>query len=352
MTLPDEDGGPDEGQAGFASDLEKAWDEVTEAEPEKVETEDRPRDEHGRFKAKEDDETEPVEEATEQVETEIDPISAPEHWSQEEKERFNALTPEAKTAFLDFRKSIETGYNKKFEEVANERKAFESYRGFKEIFEPYQQQLAMAGLTPEAYVRRLVAIGQQLQANPEQTIRQLAQMHNVDLGNPTEGAEEDYTELGGFNPNAFQQQVIAAVQQTLQQTQAQAQAQSFEQEWTGFQNAKDANGQPTYPAADKLKLAMGSWLNVNPQQNGESIRDALARSYEAVKWTDPEIRKSILEAENKAKEAERQRKADIEKAKKAGDKPLRAKTASNVDDRAPANSWRDELERNWDQAQA
>jgi hypothetical protein len=352
----DKEGGSDEqGQAGLADDIEKAWDEIeTTTEQEPIE------DDSGRLrdpvtkrfvaKTKSDEEGEDggEEEPTEQIPA----VAPPEHWSQADKDAFNALPEELKPLYLEKVKSLESGWNKKFEEVANERKSFEGYKAFKEIFDPYQQQLAMAGLTPEAYVRKLLAIGQALEANPEQVIRQLAAQYRVDLGKPADGAEMDENadpEIAALKSAILEQQQML---QALVQQQHQSVARTFEQEWAGFQNAKDASGNPMFPEAEKLRIRMGQELQVNPQAPGETMRQALERAYEAVKWTDPDIRKSLLEAEARKAEAERQRKADLEKAKKAGDRPVKAKTAPGTDSRSPRGSWREELEQLWDQASA
>lgn len=360
----DKDGGS-EGQAELSDDLEKAWDEAEsgkEVVEEKSSDDDRPRDpETGKFVAKEKSEDDEPEEReaeaddnAEELDTDepVEQVSAlapPEHWSQGDKDAFSALPDNLKPLYLEKAKSLESGYNKKFEEVATERKNFESYKGFKEIFEPHEQQLHMNGFTPESYTRRLVAIGQALQANAGDTIKWLAQQYNVDLGKP-EGAEDEYADPTVSKLQAELGQIKTALQQ-FQQSQVQATHQSFEHEWLGFANAKDEQGHETFPGAEKLKVRMGQELSVSPQQPGETIRDALKRAYDSVKWVDPEIRQSILDAEAKAKDAERQRKEDLEKAKKAG-RTVKSKSAPTTDERIPGKDWKDELERNWDQANA
>lgn len=353
----DEQGGSEEGQADFKSDLEKAWDEVTAPEeqveePEEKTSEERERDEKGRFKAKEaSEEEEPEVEEPEEEETEEEkpePVSAPEHWSQADKDTFNSLPEEARPFFLEKVKSLESGYNKKFEEVANERKTLEQFKPYAELFnDAERQQLQMAGMTPVAYIGRLKAIGQQLQANPAETIRWLAQQHNVDLGNP-EGAEGEYAD-----PEIVKLRAMIAEQnqqlQSFMQSQQASVAQSYDIEWQGFQNAKDANGSPQFPGAESLKVRMGQELQVNPQASGESIRDALQRAYEAVKWTDPEIRKSIIEAEAKAKEAEQRRKADLDKARKAKGPDVKAKSSPSTDQRIQPKSNKEALEQAWNE---
>jgi hypothetical protein len=96
---------------------------------------------------------------------------------------------------------------------------------------------------------------------------------------------------------------------------------------------------------------MGLHLMLNPQMPHETTRQALERAHEHAKWTDPEIRRSILEAEVHARTVEAQRKTDLAKAKNAG-RTIRGKTAPGMNSHEPAASWREEIERNWDQISA
>ena len=101
-------------------------------------------------------------------------LAAPDHWSDEDKDSFSELPDEAKPLYLEKVKSIEAGYNRKFEDLASERKEVESYKGFKDMFAPYEQKLAMAGTNPELYTRQLLATAAQLEANPLGTLEILA----------------------------------------------------------------------------------------------------------------------------------------------------------------------------------
>jgi hypothetical protein len=62
-----------------------------------------------------------------------------------------------------------------------------------------------------------------------------------------------------------------------------------------------------------------------------------------VKWTDPSIR----EADARARDAERQRKADLAKAKSVG-RVVKSKTMPGMNSPEPGETWRSELERQWD----
>jgi hypothetical protein len=327
--LPDEDG-PEE---GFADDLSATWDamEAGESPPLVPETAEpiagAPlRDELGRFAKRLREELGEEEPAPASVTT------APEHWSQTDREAFDALPEEAKPLYLEKIKLLESGFNRKFEEIAGERKTYES---LKEIFGPGEmQQLADANVTLPQYVGRLVSVAKQLQANPYETLHWLAKQCGVQLDG------SDLAVLDHAHEVATQAE--AEIAQHEQKMAAQKQA-YFDQEWLAFQHE--------HQVPDSLRQAMGVYLSVNPQQPGETPRQALLRAYEQAKWSDPGIRQSIVEAEIQARTVEAQRKADLAKARNAG-RVVRSKTMPGTNSHEPAASWREELERNWDRISA
>jgi hypothetical protein len=309
---------------GYSDDLSAVWDEMqgtsgasetAESAPEPVENEaeqaGRLRDSLGRF-ARKLDEAFPEESTEESASV----TTAPEHWSQADREAFDALPEEMKPLYLEKAKLLESGFNKKFEDIANERKTYES---LKEVFGPGEmQQLAEANVSLPQYVGRLVSVAKQLQANPHATINWLAQQCGVDLGAPGPQSDE-----------------VA----TLRQQAAMQMQENFDREWFAF--ASEHN------VPDSLRQPMGLHLMLNPQMPHETTRQALERAHEHAKWTDPEIRQSILEAEIQARTAEAQRKADLAKARNAG-RVVKSKTVPGMNSHEPGETWRSELERQWD----
>jgi hypothetical protein len=159
---PDDEGGSDAGQADLANDLAEAWDQAEAVEPvsEDLDAADRP--------------------------DRPDAILAPQHWSEADQDAFNSLPDQAKPLYMEKVRSLESGFNRKFEELAGARKQLESVQDNIEtlqsvwqVLAPHQEQLAAANLTPGEYVGRLVSVAQHLQANPEATIRWLAETHGA-----------------------------------------------------------------------------------------------------------------------------------------------------------------------------
>jgi hypothetical protein len=283
----------------LTADLEQAWQETENASPEQTGRGDDAGD-------------------VDQVEqVEPSPISAPEHWSAQDRAQFDALPDELKPLWLEKTKLIERGYTAKFEELANDRR---SYAELRDLFgQDQMQQIQAAGLTPAAYMKRLVSTFAALQANPQATLAHLAQQYGVQQGG---------------DPR------VASLEQAVQNIHA--------SEWQSFIRATDQSGAPLYPGAAYLQRRVGAELQMNPERPGESTRDALVRAYEAAKWSHPELRENLLAQREKAAVAEMRRKDDLAKARRASPAP-RAKTFPGADMRAPKASLRDELSEVWDQ---
>lgn len=348
---------------GFTDDLSKAFDEIASHDP--VEPDDRPA---------------PVEDA-EVLEAEDgrpddvpvgqhDTLSAeaPAHWSQDDKDAFAALSDEAKPLYLNKVKSLESGFNRKFEDLAEERRGLEPYRGFHDLFRPFEEDLAAAGITAEQYTRQLVATALQMRQSPEATLAHLAQSHGVDLGDLAARLS------GASHPDdEFQDPEIAALKQQnkllqdgllglaskfdqAQLSMERADEDSVQREWSVFAHSMDDQGNALYPQADELKVLVGEELTRNPPAAGETLPQAFDRAYDTVKWLNPDLRQSMLAAERARALSgsgddvrEHRRRADVEKAQRAG--RTLASRSMPVDD-APSQtaSWKEEVERQWDDA--
>jgi hypothetical protein len=243
------------------------------------------------------------------------PVTAPEHWSQADKDVFSALPDQLKPLYLEKAKLLESGWNRKFEEIAHERKAYGELQG---LFDQNQlQQIQTAGLTPASYMRRLVDTFAALQTNPQQTLEYLARQHGVSFGRQDDGAER----INQIHAN----------------------------EWQSFIRATDKSGSALYPGAHALKVRIGAELQMHPEQPGESTAAALQRAYDAVKWSEPVLREQLLAQRDKEQAIERQRRDNLSKAKRAGTPAPRAKSFPGADIRAPKATLKQELEAVWDQ---
>lgn len=385
--------GADKGQVEeprpLIEDLEAAFDELESEDESEVEAKSQGEDESETARAddKSDEEHEAEEEDSEEEKSESETLEAqeeesseededeitipeaPEHWSQADKEAYGELPDEVKPLWLEKSKSLEAGYQQKFEEVAAQRKELEPYRGIDEVFKPLQQQLAMAGVTPEQYTRQLVATALQLQQDPVTGLRNLAAGYGVtmdDLVGKSQDADDDdlYAdpEVKALKDLIAQQasqiQQLSTKFDQSQQATRQASESQILNEWTAFTESKGEDDKPLYPHAADLRQLVGFELERNPPQPTETTQEAFARAYDKVKWTVPEIRESVLAAEKaklkageKSQAKENQRKEDVQKAKRVK-KPVKSKSEAVSEAPVVGETWRDELEQQWEQAEA
>jgi hypothetical protein len=298
------------GDSPFRASMAAAFDEIearddaVEAAKEEIEAvEEAPADDEIEQGASPDEEDHADGEA-EQPDG-ADAVEPPDHWSAEERERFNAISdPEARRMVLDVRQSIERGYNRKFEDLAEERRQLSEWD---KVFEPVDSDLKLAGVSRSQAVQRLLTAQQVLEKTPEQGIRWLAQQYGVDLNNmnpaPHEEVDPQYAGL---------QQKIGSIESTVNgflTQQQQAQVQAVQQQIEQFKSATDANGNPLHPHFDKVQAHMAALAEKQP---GADL-DAL---YDQAVYAHPETRAAMLTEREKAAKAEAE-KAAKEKARKA-----------------------------------
>lgn len=313
--------------------------EATAVEPAPVEADDRPRDEHGRFAPKTQDE--PKAEAS--PEDDFDP---PEHWPAADKERIKTLPAEHRKWLAEKRKDIERNAETKLQEAGRIRKEVEHYQEFDRVLAPVREGLAMAGIRPAQFVERMIAIGMRYERDPEGTIRYLAQQKGLDLGALANSDATGYVDPQIQATQAELQALRGQVQQLggfLQNTQHQQALSGLQQTWEAFAQANEA-GEPKYPGADRLLHRITDEIARMPPEKRQSTprADLLVEAYEAVKWTDPEVRRLIREKESR--QSEERRKAEVEKAR-AASVNTRATPLTSGGQPVPAKGYLGELQR-------
>lgn len=318
---------------GFADDLEKAWDDAPEDDSE-VETAD--------------EEPEGEESEVEEVE---DGLTPPEHWSAADKEAFKALPEEARKPYLDARSSIESGYNSKFQELAAEKKKFGKYQPFDDIFAPYQQELDRLGMTPDTYIRQIMATAAALRDKPKETLAELARVYGVDFSGQAQAAEEEYLDPAAAAEirrlNAELSTVRKEVKDSLgsvTQAQQTASQRQVDDQWRAFASTSE-NGKPLFPHADRLKVRIGTELQLMSKEevDGKAMPEILKIAYSRAAWADDAARQDMMKTSVDLK-----RKAEVQKAKKAG-RVVRSKSDEAPKTPSKAGSWKEGLEETWDQ---
>jgi len=241
-----------------------------------------------------------------------EPLIAPEHWPAAERERFNALPRETQDWLLQRNKTFETDVNRRLQELSSQRKEVEE---FNRLFEPYKQQLELAGRTPTQVVQQLLAAQRYLESSPAEALKWLAQSYNLNLSELAP-REQEYVDP---QYAALQRQIQQLQQQNQlqQQTTQQAEAQRVLQAINDFKEARTPDGQPKYPHFETLKAMMAPLV-----AQGKSLEEA----YNEVKYVLPEERERIAEEAGKAARAEALKKAEEERKAKAKE----AKSASSI----------------------
>lgn len=341
--MSDENGGETQAEDETLLDsLSKGWDEIEAEEAPEIEAAPVEETEDEAEETEASGETEDADEGeAEEVEPEPE-FEAPQHWSAEDRELFDSLDDSVKPLWLEKSKSLESGYQDKFQSLAREREELERYKGIGEVLAPYRQNLQMSGLNESQYVQQLVSTAAYLQQNPVEGLKHLARQYGVDMSAFGPSEEAEYVDPQFAQLNQRLNEVQGSIQAQQQQA-AQANIAALQQQIDDFQNAKDDQGNLLHPHFESVKAHMQGLLS---SETAKDLQDA----YDQAVWAAPEIRSDLLklQQEKAAKEREAARKAEVAKAKKAGKKVKPSKADVKVESKAPAGSWLGQLSEDWD----
>ena len=254
-------------------------------------------------------ETEEVtEEVTDEVEVEEDDdesgepekvFAAPEHWSSDQREKFEPLSPEAREIVLGFDADFKRGYQEKAQTIT----------AITEAIKPWEDALSRKGITADQAIRTLFAAQNQLDTNALQGVLQIAQGYGIadqlreHFAPQTD--DEDFTDPG---IKALQQD-IKGLKGEIQQTNQGIQQQTIDAgnaQIESFKTATDDDGKLKYPHFEQVMNLVTSYV-----KDGETLESA----YEKAVWTVPEFRQSQVKKDTEKTDAEKAAKA--KKAKKA-----------------------------------
>lgn len=262
----------------------------------------------------EPDVTEPEIGLEPEFEPEIDdiPLDPPNKWDRRYKEVFEewGKHPNGRQwqeTILDYYKENQ-GYATQLEQDrARYRQQAESWG---QVIQPYEQMIAMAGTTPDNFVRQAMGLAMQLQQNPRDTLLQLAQRANIDLNQLVQ--EQPYVDPQVQNLQTQMQRLQETYRQR-EQRQAQEQVQriqsEIDQQLHSFAQAKADNGDPKFPhfSIPEVQEEMAAFIRGRPDL---SLEDAYARACREV----PEVSQAE-ERQKRLKDAA----ARAAKAKKEAD---------------------------------
>lgn len=236
----------------------------------------------------------PEGESEDQAVAEQPPLEAPAMWSREDKEAFAKLTanpnlrPYAERWANQWREF--QGYQtRKEQEAAAYKRQFEP---IEDVLRPHIANWQRQGMGAQQAIGRLVYWDQQLAADPQAALIQLAQAYNVDLGQALQEQPYVAPEVQRVEQGLAQ---IAQYLQAQQQTQIQQQQHRLVEDIQAFADARDEAGNPKAPYFNELYDQM-----VQVVQAG--MAKDLPGAYEKAVLLNPEVRQRV-EAERAARDA-------------------------------------------------
>ena len=249
------------------------------------------------------------------------PLEAPKNWSEDVRSKFKDLPRDAQEYMLKRDKEMTADYTRKTQEVAEQRKSFES---LDKVIAPMRQQIAASGVGEAEYISRLLNADMALRNNPKMAIRQLAQGYGIDLSSIEETVDWNDSDPQIAQLKQQNQAILAELNQFKQQN-LQSARQQTEAQINGFANTKDDKGNLKYPHFDKLRVKMGNLIDAG---EAKGLEDAYAKAVRL----DDELYKESLEAQRKSAKAEEdaRRKAAVEKAKKVRPRTATAPPSGSV----------------------
>ncbi|MGI9383867.1 MAG: hypothetical protein ACR2PO_12000 [Methyloligellaceae bacterium] len=291
--------------------------------------------------------------------TDTDTVEPPEHWSEADRNAFAELPDEAKPLYLDKAKSLERGYQAKFETLSEDACAGNELR---DVFQPFQPQLDREGIDRVGALRRLVAahdlltrdadqglpwLAGQTQYRPKDaraTVKAIAAAWGVEVGASDEGQAEEIIDPAANTKITALEAKIAELEKhnssssEAEQTRRMGEAQATLQ---AFTTAKDDAGRLKHPHYETVKQRMGVMIASGAAQ---TLEDA----YDQAVWSEPALRGDLLKTQQAAQKNGDDRKTRLQRNKRATTKVKSDKSGGRA---APSErSLRDELTANFDEA--
>lgn len=282
------------------------------------------------------EETEDKTEVEEDDEASAEPeevFQAPDHWSSDLKEQFGSLQPEAQEILLARDKEFQTGYQEKAEGIT----------AISEAIEPWKDNLAQRGVTPDQAIRVLFAAQHSIDQNPLQGILQVAQNYGV--------LDQLKAQFTPKEDDSFMDPEVKALKQeladlrgtinTAQQQDTQQNTSEVAQIIETFKTETDDAGKVVHPHFEKLKTMMAPHVS-----GGDSMEEA----YNKVVWTLPEYRAEQESA--KVEKTDEEKAAKVKKAKKAARKVRSSGNADSTEEGDDDLTIKEELDKTFRQLSA
>ena len=266
--------------------------------------------------------TQDIEQVENEVETQepepvVEEISIPENWEPDVKDFINSIQDvKGKRAIFDKLKNYETGYQKKFQDLATQRHQLDDERNFTNSYREFEKSLnpdlrasiySHYGNVP-AYMRALHEADIAATKDPVKFLLNYCNNNGITrekLDSYLSGAQNEELKAQK-SQEALRMQIIKEIEEKQQK-------QKLEDDMRAFANAKNDAGESLHPllTSDGFIDQMDKLYTVYPNKSLQEL-------YDMVVWSNPEYREQAV-----AQEAQKIAQAkDVEKAKSAiGVKP-------------------------------
>ena len=249
------------------------------------------------------------------------PLEAPKNWSEDVRSKFKDLPRDAQEYMLKRDKEMTADYTRKTQEVAQQRKSFES---LDKVIAPMRQQIAASGIGEAEYISRLLNADMALRNNPKMALKQLAQGYGIDLSSIEENVDWNDSDPQITQLQQQNQAILAELNQFKKQN-LQSARQQTENQISAFAESKDEKGNLKYPHFEQVRVKMGNLIDAG---EAKGLEDAYAKSIRL----DDDLYKQSLDSQRKSAKAEEdaRRKAAVEKAKKVRPRTATAPPSGSV----------------------
>ena len=227
------------------------------------------------------------------------PKAASDEMSDEEFELIYANLPPRLQEYLTKREQL---IEQRFSELSQE---LENLRWVEDLFKAREERLSKEGCcSPREYFEAAVHLDDEMEKNPQETIRLVAQRYGLDLPKVEENSEV----------SALQQKLDHLEQrfEALDNFIASSRKNEASRLLKEFLEAKDEKGFPKYRYLPKVLESLKNLL-------AQGAAPTLEAAYEMAVWADPSLREELIASQ--AEEMVKARAQEAQKAKKAAFAP-------------------------------
>lgn len=230
-------------------------------------------------------------------------LEPPKHWNDAAKGFFTKAPADLQKHWIEREAERDKSLDAKYQEIAGFRREREQ---LEEMFAPYTRDLELRGATRHQFIQSLLGAHKFLLEKPVDALKWLAQEYGID--------PKQLTESAAAKPDAVTQEVKQLRDElgrfTAQQREAQTKANLSKVQ--AFAEAKDEKGAKLHPHFDEVAEDIHRLMLAG-------VKDLEAAYTKAVRMNDGVFEKAqAAQTAAKAAQAEAERKAQIDKAKRAG----------------------------------